>query len=303
MRLTMTIAQDWVLPLALWLVMFGIGLGLRLSDFRQVARSRRGFMLGAASMILVVPAIGIGLGILVAPPPPLLMGLVLLATTPGGILSNVLTDLLGGSVALSVSLSVFVSLVYVVTLPFIVQVALAAVMGQDASIRIPFASSCLHIVLVTLFPVASGMVFRAVAPRIAGQIDTAIKHVATLMLVVILVMIMVQQFGTLRRAFGQLMVVVLAMNALNVAWATVMCRMAGVGRPEARAVMVEHLIRQEATAIYVAVTLLGRDDMSLPLILNSFTGVIIGAVLVATLKKARALPWTRQGPRPLEPIL
>ncbi len=303
MRLTMTIAQDWVLPLALWLVMFGIGLGLRLSDFRQVARSRRGFMLGAASMILVVPAIGIGLGILVAPPPPLLMGLVLLATTPGGILSNVLTDLLGGSVALSVSLSVFVSLVYVVTLPFIVQVALAAVMGQDASIRIPFASSCLHIVLVTLFPVASGMVFRIVAPRIAGRIDTAIKHVATLMLVVILVMIMVQQFGTLRRAFGQLMLVVLAMNALNVAWATVMCRVARVARPEARAVMVEHLIRQEATAIYVAVTMLGRDDMSLPLILNSFTGVIIGAVMVGVLKKARALPWTRQGPRPLEPIL
>ncbi len=303
MQLTMTIAQDWVLPLALWLVMFGIGLGLRLSDFRQVARSRRGFVLGAVSMILVVPAIGIGLGILVAPPPPLLMGLVLLATTPGGILSNVLTDLLGGSVALSVSLSVFVSLVYVVTLPFIVQVALAAVMGQDSSIRIPFASSCLHIVLVTLFPVTSGMIFRALAPRTAQRIDTPIKHAATLTLVAILLMIMVQQFGTLRRTFGQLMLVVLAMNALNVAWATVMCRVARVGRPEARAVMVEHLIRQEATAIYVAVTLLGRDDMSLPLILNSFTGVIIGVLMVAILKKTRALPWTRQGPRPLDPFL
>ena len=289
MQTVMTVSQDQVLPLALWLVMFGIGLGLRPSDFRQVARSRRGFVLGAASMILIVPAIGIGLGVLVAPPPPLLMGLVLLATTPGGILSNVLTDLLGGSVALSVSLSVFVSLVYVVTLPFIVQVALAAVMGRDASIRIPFASSCLHIVLVTLFPVATGMVFRVGAPRIAGRIDSGVKHAATLALVAILLMIMVQQFGTLRRAFGQLMLVVLAMNALNVAWATVMCRVARVGRPEARAVMVEHLIRQEATAIYVAVTLLGRDDMSLPLILNSFIGVIIGAVMVAVLRNGRDL--------------
>ncbi len=188
-----------------------------------------------------------------------------------------LTDLLGGSVALSVSLSVFVSLVYVVTLPFIVQVALAAVMGQDSSIRIPFASSCLHIVLVTLFPVTSGMIFRALgaANRRSGSTPRSSTS-ATLTLVAILLMIMVQQFGTLRRAFGQLMLVVLAMNALNVAWATVMCRVARVGRPEARAVMVEHLIRQEATAIYVAVTLLGRDDMSLPLILNSFTGVIIG---------------------------
>ena len=287
MRLLMAMAQDWVLPLALWLVMFGIGLGLRLSDFRQVLRSRRGFVLGAVSMIVIVPAIGITLAIVVSPPPPLLMGLVLLATTPGGILSNVLTDLLGGSVALSVSLSVFVSLVYVATLPFIVQIALPAVMGYGASVRIPLASSCGHIVLVTLFPVATGMCVRRAAPRIAGRIDATIKHVATLLLVVILVMILVQQIDTLRRTFGRLMLVVLAMNVLNVAWASVMCRVAKVARPEARAVMVEHLIRQEATAIYVAVSLLRRDDMSLPLILNSFTGVIIGAVLVAFLRSGR----------------
>ncbi len=299
MQPLMTMAQDWVLPLALWLVMFGIGLDLHPSDFGQVLRSRRGFVLGAASMILVVPAIGIAAAVLAAPSPPLLMGLVLLATTPGGILSNVLTDLLGGSVALSVSLSVFVSMVYVVTLPLIVRIALPAVMGYDAAVRIPFASSCGHIVLVTLFPVAVGMGVRAVMPRAAGRIGASIKRAATLTLVLILILILVQQFDTLRRAFGRLMLVVLAMNALNVAWATVMCRVAKVGRREARAVMVEHLIRQEATAIYVAVSLLRRDDMSLPLILNSFTGVFIGGVLVIVLRKARALPWTRQGPAAL----
>ena len=106
------------------------------------------------------------------------------------------------------------------------------------------------------------------------------------MLVILLLLIAVQQFETLRHAFGRLMLVVITMNALNLGWATVLCRAARLRRPESVAIVNEHLIRQEGTAIYVAVSLLGRQDMSLPMIVNSFVGILIGMLFVSVLRRS-----------------
>ena len=289
MQSVMAILQSWVLPLTLWTIMFGIGLTLRPTDFRQILVNRKGFVLGSASMIVCVPVLGIVLALLTAPSPALLMGFVLLATTPGGILSNVLTDLAGGDVALSVSLSIFVSIVYIFTLPFIVQAALAAIFGHAAAVAIPFSSSFAHIVAVTLLPASAGVIVRARLPMLAVRVSPALRQVSTTVLVILLVLIFIQQLDTLRHAFGRLMLIVVAMNALNLGWATGLCRMVRLRRSESVAVINEHLIRQEGTAIYVAVSLLGRQDVSLPMIVNSFVGILIGMLFVAILRRTRTV--------------
>lgn len=280
--------QNWVLPAALWLLMFGIGVELRPGDFRALSANRRSVVLGVGSMLVMVPLFGVGIAIVLAPSPALLAGLILLATTPGGIISNVLTDLAKGNVALSVSISILVSLVYIFTLPFIAQAMLHAVFGQHASIDIPFTSSLLHILTVTLLPVMVGMGLRSFMPTARFPWLVPMKQCATAVLVIILLSVMAQQFDVLRTSFEPLIGAILAMNIVNMLWAFLITRLGKLSREDATAIVMEHIVRQEGTAIYVAVSIIGRSDMSLPLILNSFVGVAIASFITAVLRLRRS---------------
>jgi BASS family bile acid:Na+ symporter len=289
MAAIMAMAEGWLLPIVLWLVMFSMGLGLRIDDFRHVVVNSRAFALGVGSMLVLVPAIGVTLAVAFAPTPALMMGLILLATCPGGILSNLMTDLARGNVALSLSMSLFVSLTYVFTLPVIASVALDFVFGRSAAVPVPMLTSFVNIVMVTLVPVMVGMAVRAVVPRLASALEPRVKSVATSVLVGVFALIVAQQWATLTASFGIVLAIVVAMNLANLAIAYLVCALGRLQRADRVAIAMEHIVRQEGTAIFVAVTLLHRSDMSLPMIVNTFIGMAIGIPAVARLRR-RAAP-------------
>src|ERR1700677_2633383 len=175
MQTLMAIADSYLLPWALWLVMFTIGTGLKLSDFANILSGRRAFFLGLLSMLVLVPLCGTLLATLFAPTPELLVGLILLATTPGGILSNLITDIAKGDVALSVSLTLALSTIYVFTLPFIAHFALLFAFQQSQPIDIPFGSSLSHILMVTMLPIGCGMIAAHFQPRWCALVGPPIK--------------------------------------------------------------------------------------------------------------------------------
>ncbi len=283
----MALAEGWLLPAVLWLMMFAMGLGLTFGDFRHIVVNSRAFLLGVGSMLVLVPAVGIALAVTFAPTPPLMMGLVLLATCPGGILSNLMTDLARGNVALSLSMSLFVSLIYVFTLPFIASGALVAIFGSAQAIAIPTGDALARIMSVTVIPVAVGLGVHAVLPMFARRIEPALKTVATTTLVIVFAMIVVNQWHTLAASFGAVLAIVVAMNVANFAIAFAVSHAGRLRRPERVAIAMEHIVRQEGTAIFVAVTLLHRNDMSLPMIVNTFIGMAVGIPAVSWLR-ARA---------------
>ncbi len=284
----MRLADGVLLPIALWLVMFSIGAGLTPADFLLRRGRRKAFLLGGGSMLILVPAVGCLLAVLFGPTPALVVGLILLATTPSGILSNLLTDIAGGDVALSVSISLTLSLIYVFTLPFIAHFALLFAFGVTRALDIPLTSSISHVMMVTLIPVACGMVFRRLAPIWAGRLAPPIKSLATVVLVVVFGLITYQQFGVLKASFGRLMAIVVAMNLASILVALLVCKLGRLTRRETIAVSVEHMIRQEGTAIFVAVTLLRREDMSMPMIINTFLGMACCLVFVSVVTRRRA---------------
>jgi BASS family bile acid:Na+ symporter len=284
----MHLADSTLLPIALWAVMAAIGAGLKPSDFLRALSGRRAFLLGAGSMLFLVPAVGSTLAVLFAPTPALMVGLILLATTPSGILSNLLTDIAGGDVALSVSISLTLSLIYVFTLPLIARLALVHAFGAAAPVQIPLWDSLSHILMVTLVPIACGMLFGRLAPGFAARVAPTVKTVATVVLSIVFLMITVQQFGVLKASFGALMAIVVAMNLASITLALLVSRLGGLTRKETIAVSVEHMIRQEGTAIFVAVTLLHREDMSMPMIINTFLGMACCLIFVSIVTRRRA---------------
>jgi bile acid:Na+ symporter, BASS family len=287
MQSLMAIADSYLLPWALWLVMLTIGTGLKLSDFATILSGRRAFFLGLLSMLVLVPFCGTLLAALFAPSPELLVGLILLATTPGGILSNLITDIAKGDVALSVSLTLTLSTIYIFTLPFIAHFALLFAFRKSEPIDIPFASSISHIMMVTLIPIALGMLAAHWQPRWCALLGPRIKAAATTTLVIVFGMIVVQQWPVLRASFGTLMAIVVSMNLMAITVALTICTLGRLTRRETIAVAVEHMIRQEGTAIFVAVTLLHRHDMSLPMIINTFIGMALCMTFFAVRRRLR----------------
>jgi BASS family bile acid:Na+ symporter len=234
MQTLMALADSYLLPGSLWLVMFTIGLGLKVRDFASILSGRRSFILGLLSMLVVVPICGTTLAVLFAPTPELTVGLILLATTPGGILSNLITDLAKGDVALSVSLTLALSTIYVFTLPFIAHFALLFAFRQSQPIDIPFGSSLTHILMVTLLPIGCGMFAVHCWPRWSGLFGPPIKTVATTTLVIVFLMITVQQWPVLRASFGALLAIVVGMNLTAITVALTICRIGQLSRGRGR---------------------------------------------------------------------
>jgi bile acid:Na+ symporter, BASS family len=273
MQQLMSLADSYLLPGSLWLVMLTIGLGLKAGDFAGILSGRRAFVLGLLSMLAVVPAVGTTAAVLFAPSPELQVGFILLATTPGGILSNLITDIAKGDVALSVSLTLTLSTLYIFTLPFIAHFALLFAYHDAQPVEVPLGSSLTHILAVTLLPIVCGMIAARLSPRWSAMLGPRIKMIATTVLVIVFGMITVQQWPVLRASFGRLLAIVVGMNLAAIAVALTICKVGRLTRRETIAIAVEHMIRQEGTAIFVAVTLLHRHDMSLPMIINTFIGM------------------------------
>ena len=127
----MSIVIDVFLPLALAFIMFALGLGLTFADFARVAKAPRDFLVGAAAQLILLPAVAFALVSICSLPPELALGVMIIAAAPGGVTSNILTAFARGDVALSISLTAVISLICVVTIPFIVVFAHGQLMGGD----------------------------------------------------------------------------------------------------------------------------------------------------------------------------
>ena len=275
---------DVLLPASLWLIMFSMGLSLTLQDFGRVLSNRRALIVGATSILLLLPLLGAAIAVAFAPTPVLAVGFILLATCPGGMLSNLMTDIARGDLALSLSLTILVSLVYIFIVPLYAFGATSWFLGIDQVIQVPMLDSIARIFSVTLLPVTLGILVRRFKAAIAVGAKPYVKWGATAVLVVAFVAILLDQVETLKAAFGSLLFMVALMNVLALMMAYAFSRLARINVKERIAICIEHLIRQEGTAMYIAVSILGSSEMALPMIINTPVALVLCIIFVT---------WTR----------
>jgi BASS family bile acid:Na+ symporter len=277
--------DDLLLPASLWVIMLSMGLSLTVADFRRVFENRRGLLVGVGTMLIGPPIIGTIVAILFAPSPALAVGFVLLATTPGGMLSNLMTDLSRGDLALSLSLTIVVSFGYVLLVPFYAHFALLHFMGMSQQIQIPMLEFIGSIFSITILPVTVGLIARARLPALALKAKGYLKIAAMGTLIYAFIGILIDQFATLAKDFGTLFWMVLGTNLAVLLLALTVSRLTRLSSREVSAVGIEHLIRQEGTAIFISVTLVGNHEMSLPMIMNTPIGLLVCIIFVLSMRK------------------
>lgn len=171
-----------LLPIALFVIMLGVGLSLTREDFIRVLDDRKAFAVGAIGQLGMLPILGLAIAYGFALPPTYAVGLLILTFAPGGATSNLITYLSRGDVALSVSLTAVVGLVTPLTIPLLTEAALKLFLGSSSAVHLPLGKVFVMLVAITVLPVAIGILCNVRWPRQAASLGRAARAMGTIML-------------------------------------------------------------------------------------------------------------------------
>ena len=283
----MGFVTDVVLPLALAFIMLALGLGLTFDDFVRVARHPRDFAVGAASQIVVLPAVAFLLASVWPMAPELALGLMIIAAAPGGVTSNLLTSFARGDVALSISLTAVISLLSVITIPLVVVFAYGHFIGEQAMQDITVADTAISVFLIVTVPVTIGLLVRRYAGRFALRIEPAARAVSAVLFVLVLAGAIYQERENLVTYYSQAGLATLALNVLMMAIAYLLARLFATGVKQRTAIAIECGLQNGTLAIAIAVLLFGGGLATVPAATYSLTMFVTALILVALLRRTR----------------
>ena len=260
----MGIVTDVILPIALAFIMLSLGLGLTLEDFARVAKQPRDFLIGAASQIALLPIVAFFLVSLWPLSPEIALGVMIIAAAPGGVTSNILTSFAKGDVALSISLTAVISLLSVVTIPFIVVFSYNHFLGETLGEDLSIATTAISIFVIVTVPVIVGLVIRHFRSSFAIRVEALAKRIATILFVLVLVGAIAKERSNIVEYFAQAGFVTLVLNITMMLLAYTVARLFASGLRQRIAIAIECGLQNGTLAIAVAVTLFGGGVIVIP---------------------------------------
>lgn len=267
------------LPIALFIIMIGIGMTLTVRDFRQVAVYPRGMIVGTVAQILVMPLVAFLLATLLSVPPAIAVGLVIIAACPGGTTSNLFVLLARGNIALSIVLTVSASLITILTLPLFTNLALQHYMGTEQDIVLPVWKTVAMLIGIVLVPVAIGMAVRTRNPDVARKAESIVSLFGGVVLAVLIVALIYgvrDQIWDLLRQAGPATIL---LNLAGIFLGLLAGRVTGLTQRESLAVAVELGVKNGTIGLMVTLTLLESSAMSIPAAVYGVLMFPIGFIL------------------------
>lgn len=253
------------LPIAVAVIMFGLGLSLTLADFARVARYPKAAAVALSCQILVLPAVCLGLVLLFDLAPPLAVGMMLLAASPGGTTANIFSHLARGDVALNITLTAVNSVLAVVTLPIVVNLALSGFLGDAGGIGLQPAKM-LQVFAIVLVPVAIGMVVNRRFPEWTATMRTPVKIASIAVLLAVILVAVFQERGNIGGYLQSVGLLALLLSVFSLAVGYSVPRLFRVSHQQSIASSFEIGIHNATLAIAIALSpaLLNSSEMAIP---------------------------------------
>lgn len=251
------------LPVALGIIMLGLGLSLTPADFARVGKHPKAVLVALGCQLILLPALCFGLVVLFQLPPILAVGMVLLAASPGGTTANLYSHLFRGDVALNVTLTAINSIVALFTLPLLTNLAISIFLPDSEGLGIQF-SKAVEVFLIVLGPVLIGMLIRRLAPRFADAMDKPVRIASMIILAVVIVGALIANRDVFFPNLGALAGITILFCALSLTIGFFVPRLFRVEPRQAVASSFEIGIHNATLAIVIAQTVLGSVEMSLP---------------------------------------
>lgn len=268
-----------LLPLALGIIMLGLGLSLTVADFKRVIVFPKAVFIGLFCQMLILPFVCFFLATFFNLSPELAVGLMLLAASPGGPTANLFSHLAKGDVALNITLTAVNSLLTLLTLPFIVNFSIEYFLGSEQMIPMQF-KKIIEVFLIVLVPVSIGMFIKSKNESLTQKMDKPLRILSALFLVGIIAVAIVKEKEHVVEYFQQVGMAALVFNVASMAIGFYVPRLFKLGKQQAISIGMEIGIHNGTLAIYIALSVLGNSTMSIPPAIYSlimfFTAAIFG---------------------------
>jgi bile acid:Na+ symporter, BASS family len=248
-----------IAPIALALLMLGLGASLTLQDFLRVFKNPKDFFIGFVCQLIILPLVAYSLIIVLKCPIELALGVMLIAAAPGGVTSNVLTKFADGDVALSISLTAFMSLVSIISVPFIIFQSIDLLNINYVEKEISVVGISLKMFFVVTVPVILGMIIRKFAGKFINKNVLIIQRISIALFLIIFIAIYIEEWDNIVMFLTSAGKVTFALNILMMIIGFYVAKFLASGIAQRRCISLECGLQNGTLAVFVGTQLF--DDM------------------------------------------
>ena len=274
-----------IAPICVALIMLGLGLGLSVKDFTRILRTPKDFFVGFFSQLIILPIVALAIALILDLPAPIAVGLMIIAAAPGGVTSNVLTKFANGDVALSISLTAVVSLISIISVPFVVIVS-ADILGVTISKNISIVGIALKMALVVTVPVVIGMVIRGFAENFILSKINIINKLTGWLFVIVFVAIWIEEKDNILTYLADAGLAVLILNVVMMTLAYFIAKKFVSGIGQQKCIALECGLQNGTLAVFVATLMFDDVAYIVPTAAYALIMYITGFIFIYILRKS-----------------
>ena len=232
-------------------IMFSLGIGLSIENFKRVFIQPKDFFVGALSQVILFPIVALILALVFPAPIELKVGLMLLAAAPGGVTTNIISKFADGDVALSISLTAVISLFCFITIPLIFSFTYPIITGQNLPFDYSISSIIIQIFLITTVPVIFGMIFKTIFPNFFLKTEKFFVNLSFILFLFFLFMAIYQELDNIIDYFAASGLITLVLNIVVVTVAFFLCGFFNIEKPQKKTILIETGLQNGTLAIVV----------------------------------------------------
>ena len=248
-----------IAPIILALIMLGLGLGLKVEDFTRVFKAPKDFIVGFILQLIILPIVAYLLIIILKTPPEIAIGVMIIAAAPGGVTSNILTKFADGDVALSISLTAVISLISIITVPFIIFTSADLFGITNISKNISMIGIALKMVLVVTIPVILGMLIRKFAENFIAPKVEIFNKLNIIFFIIFFIAAFYEERENIISFIAQAGLITLILNITMMIIAYYLAKNFASGIKQRKCIALECGLQNGTLAIFVSTQIFGSD--------------------------------------------
>ena len=283
----MTSISGIVLAISLFIIMAGMGLSLTIQDFKRVVEYPKAALVGMSSQLIVLPIIAFFIAYFLELPPIVAIGIMLIASCPGGATSNMISYLAKGDLALSISLTAIASLMSFVTIPVIMNFAFNFFLSESHPMTLDFVATLKQLFVIIIVPVILGMLINKKFPEFAFRIERPVKKASMVLFILVVVGVSYSNRNEFFEYFSQAGPPSILLNICTMAAGYLLAVLFKLPRHQAVTISIESGIQNGTLAITIATLLLQKPEYTIVPLTYGLLMFLTAGVVIAFRKRVK----------------
>ena len=275
-----------IAPISLALIMLGLGLGLTGRDFLRVLNNPKDFIIGFVCQLIILPVVAYIIVLIMDLPIEIALGIMIIAAAPGGVTTNVMTKFANGDVALSISLTAIISLISIISVPFIIFKSADLLGATGISSNITMTGIALKMALVVTVPVILGMIIRKFAVNFVTSNISIIEKITIVLFLIVFAAILVEEKDNILNYFKQAGIAALTLNVVMIVLSYYIAKMFATGVKQRKCISIECGLQNGTLAIFVASQIFSDITYIIPTAAYALIMYLTGFILIFILRRS-----------------